>query len=344
MALWGLVFLLIVLNTTHGSPLSPIDRHLMIQSQLDVCDREYIGTNHSAISRGYGFGYLDDHHSNHLRHLDIHPFQVNTAWQSLTLSQQLDIGVRALQMDVHWVSGSFWISTCAGMQARVWQGLYAAVLNKWTEWDVNTVECAPELNDPQGIELVSVIEELHAWINNPRSAITPILVTLNSKHPVDKMFEGIATRNTSEVSNTKPILLKDRNTQCGHIQWHSNSLRLGPFNTQGEWRQETKKDHTLSGQAIQSFIWSWRNDHTTGNHVVQSVVDGRWFRVDLSPRNVKACRNMKLIGPHLWRLGGSSRCPPDTQWSYPVTRQENDQLWKLAQMYDIRIGVWLNIT
>ncbi len=320
-----------------------IDEHLKIRTLRNICEDEYLGTNQSVISRAYGFGQLDNHRSNCLRKLDINPFEVKTAWQSLSITQQLAIGVRAFQMEIYWFDGDFWVSSCAGMQTRIWQGLYMAVAKDTEDWDISTVGCAPELNHPRGIALTSIVDEFKLWICDNQSTVTPILLTLTTDFPIDKAFGNLATRNASAVSNQTPILLQNPDDRCGIVHWHHNSIVLGPFNCEGKLLAEND-GNPLVGRSIKSFIWSWQQEGSyvanKGKHIIQGIVDGRWYRTNLVKSTPKACRSSDTLNRWgVWRL--AIACPGGFKWDHPRTRKENDDLWKLAQQYDIKIGVWL---
>ena len=123
-------------------------------NSLPFCDAPLLGTHNSAITLADGYGALDP------------AFRELFAWvrwarggqelrtnnQFLSLTDQLNLGVRAVELDVHWAAGALRIAHCGGFQSRALDGLVAslnaaaALLRRPFRWDAATVGCSPSLS------------------------------------------------------------------------------------------------------------------------------------------------------------------------------------------------------
>ena len=102
--------------------------------------------------------------------------QTNNQWLSLT--DQLRLGVRMIELDTHWVEGRLRIAHCGGLHSRLLNALVKSLntLATWAgvpfKWDSETVGCNPSLSSIPAAEqlpLADALAEVGAWMRaNPQ--------------------------------------------------------------------------------------------------------------------------------------------------------------------------------
>jgi len=141
------------------------------------CTAQLLGTHNSAITLADGYGGENDRYTQLFEELHLSPSFVRTHNQLLSLTDQLNMGVRMLELDVHWVWGDLRIAHCGGFKSRVLTGIVQAlqsIVDKdgvEIDWDLATVGCFPSLSAIPAQDqrtFVDALGELADWLHaNP---------------------------------------------------------------------------------------------------------------------------------------------------------------------------------
>lgn len=109
----------------------------------------------------------------------------------VSLSDQLTLGVRALELDVHWVLGELRIAHCGGLHVAALDSLVND-LNEALEalglgelkWDTETVGCNPSLSAIPAKDqrtALSALQEVVAWLRAPNNTDTFVTLFLDDQ-------------------------------------------------------------------------------------------------------------------------------------------------------------------
>lgn len=150
-----------------------------LASRLPFCYAPFLGTHNSAITLADGYGARDP------------DFQALFSWvrwvregaplrtndQLLSLTDQLRLGIRAIELDVHWVAADLRIAHCGGLHSRALDSFVAALnaaaalVGRPFRWDVETVGCSPSLSSIGASDqrlFADAVAEVWAWLaDNP---------------------------------------------------------------------------------------------------------------------------------------------------------------------------------
>jgi hypothetical protein len=104
------------------------------------------------------------------------PLQTND--QLVSLTDQLNLGVRSLELDTHWVGGILRIAHCGGLHVpqlnKIVDALnfIAKLLHRRIRWDTETLGCVPSLSSIPSMEqrlLTDAFQEIKAWMDRPEN-------------------------------------------------------------------------------------------------------------------------------------------------------------------------------
>lgn len=137
------------------------------------CTAQLLGTHNSAITRSDGYGTANDRYTKFMEDMKLTPSLVRTHNQLVSLTDQLNMGVRMLELDVHWVADALRIAHCGGFQSRVLTGFVVAIESVAKtygvdiNWDMATVGCEPSLSaipvkDQRRFD--SAVSEVADWV------------------------------------------------------------------------------------------------------------------------------------------------------------------------------------
>lgn len=123
------------------------------QSSLSMlgsfCDYQSIGTHNSAITAAYGYGVEDQFISMILSASYLQFNKVHTVSQYYSITDQLNLGVRQIELDIHYFHSHLRISHC-GFSVGVINYLFYAMeyLLSWFnfKYDTETIGCFPSFN------------------------------------------------------------------------------------------------------------------------------------------------------------------------------------------------------
>lgn len=114
-----------------------------------MCSHQSIGTHNSVITASYGFGVEDCLYSMVLSASYLQFNEVRTISQYYALTDQLNMGVRHLELDIHYFHGQFRMSHC-GFSIGIVNYLFHFMENvlKWLnfKYDTDTIGCLPSFN------------------------------------------------------------------------------------------------------------------------------------------------------------------------------------------------------
>jgi hypothetical protein len=103
--------------------------------------------------------------------------RTNNQWLSLT--DQLNLGVRVVEIDTHWVGGVLRVAHCGGLHVEALNTLVKAlntvakILGHHIRWDTETMGCDPSLSSIPSIvqrTFKDALEEIKAWMDAPENA------------------------------------------------------------------------------------------------------------------------------------------------------------------------------
>ncbi|KAG2495950.1 hypothetical protein HYH03_005880 [Edaphochlamys debaryana] len=125
-----------------------------------------------------GYGLHDEIYTQYLRYVRLEGDRgLITANQHLSLTDQLRLGVRHVELDVHWVQGQLRIAHCGGLHsARLdWLvGALSAVAGLFghppVQWDAETVGCDPPMSSLPAREqrlFADAVAEVAGWLGAP---------------------------------------------------------------------------------------------------------------------------------------------------------------------------------
>lgn len=151
---------------------------------LPLCYATLLGTHNSAITLADGYGNLDEHFQDFFAYIkwavpDAGQLPLRTNDQLFSLTDQLNMGVRALELDTHWVEGMLRIAHCGGLHVTLLNklvqafNLVAKLLHRPIRWDTETMGCSPSLSSIPVLEqrpVKEALQEVHDWLTAPQNA------------------------------------------------------------------------------------------------------------------------------------------------------------------------------
>ncbi|KAG7674064.1 hypothetical protein Ndes2526B_g02453 [Nannochloris sp. 'desiccata'] len=150
---------------------------------LPFCFSCFFGTHNSAISLADGYGNLDPSYQALFKYVkwasaDFSHSVLRTNNQWLSLTDQLNLGVRVLEIDTHWVGGVLRVAHCGGLHVQALNSLVKAlntvakILGHHIRWDTETMGCDPSLSSiPSMLQrtLKDALQEIKAWMDVPEN-------------------------------------------------------------------------------------------------------------------------------------------------------------------------------
>ncbi|GMF45045.1 unnamed protein product [Phytophthora lilii] len=162
-----------------------LQRALKLQRKLayrrNFCSATLPGTHNSAINLADGYGVEDHVFEGYLHYFSWFKkgMKVHTNDQLFSLTDQLHMGVRFIELDVHWFDGDLRIAHCGGFKSKLLDGMIevfneiAKMLGTGIEWDSETIGCKPSLSSIPSKEqrpLKEALSELSTWLHAPENA------------------------------------------------------------------------------------------------------------------------------------------------------------------------------
>ncbi|EFJ49198.1 hypothetical protein VOLCADRAFT_90100 [Volvox carteri f. nagariensis] len=132
-----------------------VDYQWRLSRKQPLCFAQLLGTHNSAITLADGYGMHDDVYTQYLHYLGLASGsqRLMTNNQVLSLTDQLNLGVRFLELDVHWIQSDLHIAHCGGFHSPQLNALVAALSalaqlfgHPPVEWDAETLGCDPSMS------------------------------------------------------------------------------------------------------------------------------------------------------------------------------------------------------
>lgn len=183
---------------------------------LPFCYGFLMGTHNSAITLADGYGNLDGYFQSWFKYIkwaseDFSHSLLRTNNQYLSLTDQLNLGVRSIELDTHWVGGILRIAHCGGLHVGPLNqliealNLIAKLLHQHIRWDTETMGCAPSLSSIPALEqrpLSEAMDEVAAWMNNPENKEEFLILYFDDQPDLGKW--GVASHLQQEILRAFP--------------------------------------------------------------------------------------------------------------------------------------------
>jgi hypothetical protein len=154
-----------------------------LSASLPLCFSQWFGTHNSAIALADGYGNLDPLFESMLQYVYwLEPAGssslIRTNDQYFSLTDQLNMGARMIELDIHWVQDRLRIAHCGGLHVEALNKLVEALnfvaksFGYDIRWDTETVGCDPSLSSiPANFQrtLLDALEEIRDWMQDARN-------------------------------------------------------------------------------------------------------------------------------------------------------------------------------
>ncbi|TYZ64664.1 hypothetical protein PybrP1_006352 [[Pythium] brassicae (nom. inval.)] len=166
-------------------------RALHLQRKLayerTLCTAQLPGSHNSAINIADGYGVEDHVFEGYLKYVSWFKsgLRVHTNDQLFSLTDQLQMGVRFVELDVHWFNRDLHIAHCGGFRSSLLDGFIGALnevaklIGTDIQWDSETIGCKPSLSSIPASEqrsLDAALAEIAAWLHAPANQDEFLLV------------------------------------------------------------------------------------------------------------------------------------------------------------------------
>lgn len=149
-----------------------------LSASLPLCYSSWFGTHNSAITLADGYGNLDPLYESMFDYVKwLTPIGsssvLRTNDQYFSLTDQLNMGVRMIEIDTHWVEGCLRVAHCGGLHVDALNkfvkvlNVAAKVLGYDIRWDTETVGCDPSLSSIPAQDqrtLIDALKEIREWM------------------------------------------------------------------------------------------------------------------------------------------------------------------------------------
>mmetsp|Transcript_8051 Transcript_8051/g.25247 ORF Transcript_8051/g.25247 Transcript_8051/m.25247 type:complete len:523 (+) Transcript_8051:2-1570(+) len=165
-----------------------------LQMNLPLNEVFMLGTHNSAITYANGLGMEDRFLTNLVRLLWPHSM-VRTANQLLSLTDQLNMGVRQLELDIHYHNGDIRLCHAGGVHLAVLNKLVkelSAILGVPIDWDSETLGCfgvPDELPGPHEWHMPQALVEIRTWLERAENADEVLVIMLDDQEDLLEWHE-----------------------------------------------------------------------------------------------------------------------------------------------------------
>ena len=189
----------------------------LLSSSLPLCRASLLGSHNSAITLADGYGNQDGFFSGLLKYATewLAPegaeLTIRTNDQYFSLTDQLNMGVRMVELDTHYVLGELRIAHCGGLHLDALNKLVEALnyvaktLGFDVRWDTETVGCNPSLSSiPAASQrlLRDALGEIKAWMDEARNVREFLIVYLDDEP--DLLDWGVVPELVAAVRDAFP--------------------------------------------------------------------------------------------------------------------------------------------
>ena len=150
------------------------------------CEHQSIGTHNSAITAAYGFGVEDQFYSMILASSYLQFSEVRTFSQYYSITDQLNLGIRHIELDIHYFHSQLRISHC-GFSVGIVNYVFH-FLERWLRlfhfaYDTETIGCLPSFNGipaEDQLLMTSVLDEIADWLREERNRDEFVILYLDT--------------------------------------------------------------------------------------------------------------------------------------------------------------------
>eukprot|EP00210_Caulerpa_lentillifera_P004079 g3892.t1 len=167
--------------------------------ELPICYAQWLGSHNSGITLSDGYGNRDPYYTKLLKLTKWDKDYVfETHNQLFSLTDQLNMGVRVLELDVHWVKGNLRIAHCGGVTSAPLDyislliNLVSKLIGRPFRWDTETIGCDPSASSIKAGDqrlLSDAMEEIADWLKLEENSNEFIMVLLDDQR--DLSFWGL---------------------------------------------------------------------------------------------------------------------------------------------------------
>eukprot|EP00736_Rhodelphis_marinus_P008666 Rmarinus@m.1377 len=153
-----------------------IDTQQTLALDLPITQSHRYGTHNSAITQMDGYGWRQDYYTRKLKLLK-HSWEVKISNQFLSLTDQLRMGVRQIEIDVHWVSGRLRVCHAGGVHLDQLNHLIrriAKIVGTKIDWDSETLGCTTSARS-----FAAALSELNEFLTAPGNENEVLVVMLD---------------------------------------------------------------------------------------------------------------------------------------------------------------------
>jgi hypothetical protein len=179
-----------------------------LSSSLPLCYSSWFGTHNSAITLADGYGNLDPVYQSMFEYIAwLTPAGsatlLRTNDQYFSLTDQLNMGVRMVEIDTHWVEGFLRVAHCGGLHVDALNklvealNLVAKILGYDIRWDTETVGCNPSLSSiPAEYQrtLLDALQEIRVWMDRPENRDEFLILYLDDEPDLQSWVRHVYLR------------------------------------------------------------------------------------------------------------------------------------------------------
>lgn len=162
--------------------------------QVPICYAQIPSTHNSAITLADGYGNRDQ-----LFNLNLNPLKsysyLQTNNHALSLTDQLQIGVRWLEVDVHYFLDDLHTAHCGNLGSASITALFGAIDAKLAKygtilWGPELLGCFPSVSGIRPEEQITTrntMLELRAWLDKPENQNEPLFLYLDTGSELSRL-------------------------------------------------------------------------------------------------------------------------------------------------------------
>lgn len=204
---------------------------------LPFCFTCMFGTHNSAITLADGYGNLDASYQALFKYVkwaskDFSGAVLRTNNQWLSLTDQMNLGVRVVEIDTHWVGGVLRVAHCGGLHVGPLNTLVKALntiaklIGHHIRWDTETMGCDPSLSSIPALvqrTLKEALQEVADWMADP--ANEDELVVLFFDDQLDLSTWGLAGHLKQDILSVFPeeMIFTQNDLTANGQKWPSGS-------------------------------------------------------------------------------------------------------------------------
>ena len=183
---------------------------------LPFCFTCMFGTHNSAITLADGYGNLDPSYQALFKYVkwasrDFSNAILRTNNQWLSITDQMNLGVRMVEIDTHWVGGVLRVAHCGGLHVGPLNTLVKALntiaklIGHHIRWDTETMGCDPSLSSIPALlqrPLKEALQEVADWMADPANEDELVVLFFDDQPDLSKW--GVVGKLKDELLSVFP--------------------------------------------------------------------------------------------------------------------------------------------